>query len=180
MVNLTRDKDGNTRATLLDLVPGRSDPVYAGWLKEWGVPDLVESLSWILKPAPGFSYNPCAATWRRVTPPPVGALSACGRFDVRPVTRRGRNGGSRAVSVVGEGGEGLLVSRYQPTHFLWCRQRLFMASRASWWVASPACYSLLRWRSWALMTSSALCAWSSRSQGPPRARQVMVFMVVSC
>jgi len=31
----------------------------------------------------------------------------------------------------------------------------------------------------ALMRSSALSPWCSRSQGPPRARQVMVFMVIS-
>jgi transposase len=34
MVNLTRDEHGNTRAALLDLVPGRSGSVYAGWLNE--------------------------------------------------------------------------------------------------------------------------------------------------
>lgn len=34
MVDLTRDEDGKTRARLLDLVAGRSGPVYAGWLKE--------------------------------------------------------------------------------------------------------------------------------------------------
>ncbi len=36
MVKLTRGEDGNTRATLLDLVPGRSGTVYADWLKERG------------------------------------------------------------------------------------------------------------------------------------------------
>ena len=36
MVDLTRDKDGHTRARLLDLVPGRSGTVYAAWLKERG------------------------------------------------------------------------------------------------------------------------------------------------
>ncbi|KQQ03376.1 hypothetical protein ASG06_07555 [Rathayibacter sp. Leaf185] len=36
-----------------------------------------------------------------------------------------------------------------------------------------------RCRSWALMTSSALAPWSSRPQGPPRSRQVMVFTVSS-
>lgn len=34
MVNLTRDEHGNTRAALLDLVPGRSGAVYTGWLNE--------------------------------------------------------------------------------------------------------------------------------------------------
>ncbi|GAA2468987.1 hypothetical protein GCM10009858_02870 [Terrabacter carboxydivorans] len=34
MVNLTGDRDGTTRARLLDLVPGRSGAVYAGWLNE--------------------------------------------------------------------------------------------------------------------------------------------------
>lgn len=33
MVDLTRDKEGKVHARLLDLVPGRSGPVYAGWLK---------------------------------------------------------------------------------------------------------------------------------------------------
>lgn len=32
MVDLTRDRDGNVRARLLDLVPGRSGTVLAGWL----------------------------------------------------------------------------------------------------------------------------------------------------
>lgn len=32
MVDLTRDADGKPRARLLDLVPGRSGPAYAGWL----------------------------------------------------------------------------------------------------------------------------------------------------
>jgi len=36
MVDLTRDKHGRTRARLLDLVPGRSGPVYARWLDERG------------------------------------------------------------------------------------------------------------------------------------------------
>ena len=36
MVDLTRDKDGHTRARLLDLVPGRSGTVYANWLKARG------------------------------------------------------------------------------------------------------------------------------------------------
>jgi len=36
MVNLTRDEDGNTRASLLDLVPGRSGTVYRDWLLERG------------------------------------------------------------------------------------------------------------------------------------------------
>ena len=36
MVDLTRDKDGRTRARLLDLVPGRSGTVYADWLKARG------------------------------------------------------------------------------------------------------------------------------------------------
>ena len=36
-----------------------------------------------------------------------------------------------------------------------------------------------RWRSWALMTSSAVSPVSSRSHGPPSWRQVMVFIVVS-
>ena len=36
MVDLTPDKDGNTHARLLDLVAGRSGPVYADWLDERG------------------------------------------------------------------------------------------------------------------------------------------------
>lgn len=36
MVDLTRDSCGNTRARLLDLVPGRSGKAYAGWLGERG------------------------------------------------------------------------------------------------------------------------------------------------
>ena len=36
MVNLSRDKDGRTRARLLDLVPGRSGTVYKDWLKARG------------------------------------------------------------------------------------------------------------------------------------------------
>jgi transposase len=36
MVDLTRDKDGRTRARLLDLVPGRSGTVYKDWLKARG------------------------------------------------------------------------------------------------------------------------------------------------
>jgi len=36
MVDLTRDKDGTPHARLLDLVPGRSGTVYAGWLDERG------------------------------------------------------------------------------------------------------------------------------------------------
>jgi len=36
MVDLTRDADGVTRARLLDLVPGRSGPVYATWLEQRG------------------------------------------------------------------------------------------------------------------------------------------------
>jgi len=36
MVNLTRDEKGKTRARLLDLVPGRSGPVYRQWLQERG------------------------------------------------------------------------------------------------------------------------------------------------
>ena len=38
MVDLTRDKDGRTRARLLDLVPGRSGTVYADWLHDRGDP----------------------------------------------------------------------------------------------------------------------------------------------
>ena len=34
MVDLTRDEHGRVRARLLDLVPGRSGPAYADWLKE--------------------------------------------------------------------------------------------------------------------------------------------------
>ena len=34
MVDLSRDSKGNTRARLLDLVPGRSGAAYAGWLRE--------------------------------------------------------------------------------------------------------------------------------------------------
>ncbi len=33
MVDLTRDRDGNLHARLLDVVPGRSGTAYAGWLK---------------------------------------------------------------------------------------------------------------------------------------------------
>ena len=33
MVDLTRDEEGRVRARLLDLVPGRSGPAYADWLK---------------------------------------------------------------------------------------------------------------------------------------------------
>ena len=36
MVDLTRDKEGHTRARLLDLVPGRSGKAYADWLAERG------------------------------------------------------------------------------------------------------------------------------------------------
>ncbi len=36
MLNLTRDKDGKTRARLLDLVPGRSGAAYGDWLKQRG------------------------------------------------------------------------------------------------------------------------------------------------
>ena len=36
MVDLSRDKDGRTRARLLDLVPGRSGTVYKEWLKARG------------------------------------------------------------------------------------------------------------------------------------------------
>jgi len=36
MVDLTRDKDGETRARLLDLVPGRSGAAYGDWLRERG------------------------------------------------------------------------------------------------------------------------------------------------
>lgn len=36
MVDLARDNHGNTRARLLDLVPGRSGKVYATWLGERG------------------------------------------------------------------------------------------------------------------------------------------------
>ncbi|MEJ1093033.1 ISL3 family transposase [Microbacterium istanbulense] len=36
MVDLTRDEHGNTRARLLDLVPGRSGKAYASWLGERG------------------------------------------------------------------------------------------------------------------------------------------------
>jgi transposase len=36
MVDLTRDSDGRLQARLLDLVPGRSGPAYAGWLSERG------------------------------------------------------------------------------------------------------------------------------------------------
>ena len=36
MVNLTRDEKGKTRARLLDVVPGRSGPVYRQWLQERG------------------------------------------------------------------------------------------------------------------------------------------------
>lgn len=36
MVDLTRDAEGKTRARLLDLVPGRSGPVYKAWLSERG------------------------------------------------------------------------------------------------------------------------------------------------
>ncbi len=36
MVNLTRDADGKTRASLLDLVPGRSGSVYRDWVKQRG------------------------------------------------------------------------------------------------------------------------------------------------
>jgi transposase len=36
MVDLTRDGDGNVRARLLDLVPGRSKKAYADWLTERG------------------------------------------------------------------------------------------------------------------------------------------------
>ncbi len=34
MVDLTRDEQGRTRAQMLDLVPGRSGPAYAGWLTQ--------------------------------------------------------------------------------------------------------------------------------------------------
>ena len=36
MVDLTCDKDGNVRARLLDLVPGRSGEAYKTWLKARG------------------------------------------------------------------------------------------------------------------------------------------------
>jgi transposase len=36
MVDLSRDAHGHSRARLLDLVPGRSGPAYAGWLHERG------------------------------------------------------------------------------------------------------------------------------------------------
>ena len=36
MVDLTRDADGKPQARLLDLVPGRSGPAYAGWLAQRG------------------------------------------------------------------------------------------------------------------------------------------------
>ena len=36
MVDLTRDQHGRVRARLLDLVPGRSGTVYAGWLEKRG------------------------------------------------------------------------------------------------------------------------------------------------
>lgn len=38
IVDLSRDKDGRTRARLLDLVPGRSGTVYRDWLKARGKP----------------------------------------------------------------------------------------------------------------------------------------------
>ncbi|MFZ1910761.1 MAG: transposase [Propionicimonas sp.] len=38
MVDLSRDKDGRTKARLLDLVPGRSGTVYRDWLKARGEP----------------------------------------------------------------------------------------------------------------------------------------------
>ena len=34
IVDLTRDDEGNLHARLLDVVPGRSGTVYAGWLKD--------------------------------------------------------------------------------------------------------------------------------------------------
>jgi hypothetical protein len=70
----------------------------------------------------------------------------------------------------------LFMLPYQSSDFLGCRQRLFIASRACRWVASPVLSASLRCRSWALMTSSAVSPWCSRSHGPPSWRQVIVFI----
>jgi hypothetical protein len=45
----------------------------------------------------------------------------------------------------GRAAKACLMPRYQSIDFLGCRQRLFMASRASWCVVSPAFSASLRW-----------------------------------
>ena len=91
------------------------------------------------------------------------------------------------MSVVGEGGEGPLGVAV-PSHRLLGVPPAALHGVAGLLVGRVAGFlvgrvagllRLLEVRSWALMTSSALSPWCSRSQGPPRARQVMVFMVLS-
>ena len=82
-------------------------------------------------------------------------------------------------SAAGRSAKAFFVSRYQPIDRTGCRQRPFMSSCAGSWAASPPRTASRRWRSCALMTSSAVSPRSSRSHGPPSWRQVMVFIVVS-
>ena len=55
MVDLTRDKDGRTRARLLDVVPGRSGTAYARWLKAQGEDFTVSVEHAALDPFRGYA-----------------------------------------------------------------------------------------------------------------------------
>src|SRR5579864_6399198 len=57
-----------------------------------------------------------------------------------------------------------------------CFHRPFISCRAGWCCTSPPSTISRRWRSWALMTSSAEAPWWAKSQGPPSCWHVIVFI----
>jgi transposase len=79
MVDLTRDNHGNTRARLLDLVPGRSGKAYATWLGERGDSFRRQVKIAALDPFAGYR-----------TPSATGAARATRSTECRPSSARER------------------------------------------------------------------------------------------
>jgi integrase len=89
-------------------------------------------------PGPGKSKNPAGTTEQLEDTllPMCGRIAApCAESLCRVPVPRGVTEDRERCQSSGRAAKARLVSRYQPMDFLGWRQRLFMASRASWWVA---------------------------------------------
>src|SRR5580700_8527671 len=76
----------------------------------------------------------------------------------------------------GKAAKSRLAFLYQPIPLMGFLQRPFISFKARSCVVSPFSTMSFRWRSCALMTSSAVMPWCARSHGPPNCWHVMVFM----
>ena len=93
MVDQTRTPDGKPRARLLDLIPGRSGPAYAGWLTDRGSAFTGAVCRWRPWPRSGATPTPSTTNWptrSRLSTPSMSCGSGSRRWR-RPAAGSNKN-----------------------------------------------------------------------------------------